>query len=92
MIEFLVNCITWIFNFLLVLVGGALDLILSFLPNSPFSNIALYAERSGLSEFFGYLAWIVPIREIINITTLWVGCIAIYYIYSIIMRWVKMVD
>lgn len=92
MLEGLQNAITWIINFILILVGGALDLILSFLPNSPFSNISLYAERSGIGEFMGYLAWLIPIKQIINITSLWVSCIAIYFIYSIIMRWIKMVE
>lgn len=92
MLENLQNGVVWLCNLLISLVGGALDLLLSFLPDSPFSDVVLFYERSGINEFFGYLAWLLPIKQIMNILGLWVVCIGIYFIYSIALRWIKVVE
>ena len=92
MLEFLKDGIVWIINFLIYMLGSLLDLILSFLPNSPFSNIDLFVAKSGISEFFSYLAWLVPIKQIVSIVGLWVACIGLYYIYSVALRWFKIVE
>lgn len=92
MLEILMNAVTWLFNFILVLVGGALNLVLSLLPNSPFKGIISWANGLGIKEYLGYLAWLIPIKMILQISVLWVSAIAIYYIYSVIMRWIKMIE
>lgn len=92
MLEILKNAICWIINFVILLVGNILDLLLSFLPNSPFSDLPLMMERSNLSEYFSYLSWILPIKQILSIIGLWCTCIAIYFVYSIAMRYFKVVE
>lgn len=92
MLEGLMNAVTWLFNFILVLVGGALNLVLSLLPNSPFKGIISWVNGLGIKEYLQYLAWLIPIKIILEITVLWVSAIAVYYIYSIIMRWIKMIE
>lgn len=92
MLEWLMNCITWVINFIIYLFGIAINLIVSLLPNSPFSNVPLMIERNGIGQFFGYLSWIVPIKTILSITLAWVGCVAVYYIYSVALRFIKVVE
>lgn len=92
MLETLMNGITWVFNFLLNLVGGALNLIVSVLPNSPFKPVITYAKEMNISEYLAYLSWLLPIGYILSITAAWVACVSVYYLYSIIMRWIKMIE
>lgn len=65
------------------------DTILSWLPQSPFTNIALPA---GVSQGLGWLNWFVPVHEIIVLGTAWIGAIALYYLASVMLRWVKVIS
>jgi len=58
------------------------------LPNSPFQGIL---DSSTVTEFLGGLAWIIPFPSIIAVFGAWGTCIALYYIYSIALRWIKAV-
>ena len=58
------------------------------LPLSPFQQ---YIKEFANLPYLGYLNWFLPIRAFVNIGLAWLGCIAIFYIYSIAMRWVKVI-
>lgn len=65
-----------------------IDAILQFLPKSPFPDmLALVSEIPYLKE----LNWFLPIGEMLYVTTLWLGAIAIYYIYSAMLRFVRVI-
>lgn len=81
------NFIIDMINFIIKLLGTVLNGILSILPNSPFSLI----NNSSVSEYLGGLAWIVPFPQLITILETWLACILVYYTYSIIMRWIKVI-
>lgn len=60
----------------------------SHLPGSPFrSSIDALGNIPGL----GVVNWFFPIGDFITITSAWLVAIALFYLYSIIMRWVKMI-
>lgn len=84
----LINFLIDFLNFLISSIGKLLSLILSFLPNSPFSSIDL----SPLRDFLGYLNYLIPIVEMVSILTAWCTSIGIYYIYQIALRWAKAVE
>ena len=63
--------------------------ILSWLPQSPFSNVSLPA---GISEGLGWLNWFIPVHEIFVLATAWLGAIALYYLASVMLRWVKVIS
>lgn len=92
MLEVISNGIVWVINFILSLIGTVLSLIVSVLPNSPFEGIVSFANSSGISEYLGYLAWLIPIGYIFDVTALWVTCVSLYYLYSLVMRWIKMIE
>jgi hypothetical protein len=92
MLEILMNAVTWLFNFILLLVGNALNLVLCLLPKSPFASLINWLKSLNIDEYLQYLAWLVPVDIILSITVLWVSAISIYFIYSIIMRWIKMIE
>ena len=57
-------------------------IILSVLPTSPFDK---YLDSLGSLDYLGYLNWFI------KILLTWVTAVGVFYIYSIIMRWVKMI-
>lgn len=64
--------------------------IVNMLPGSPFhSFIVEFSKISG--DSLGFLNWFIPIGKFMEIGLAWLACIALYYGYSIIMRWVKMI-
>lgn len=63
--------------------------LLNVLPRSPF--------RGFISNFHGmfddglcYLNWFISFRDLKVIFLVWLGVVSVYYVYSIVMRWVKM--
>lgn len=63
-------------------------LILAFLPNSPFTTVA--ASISNI-PYLQYLNWFFPVTECVAVLEVWLSCVLIYYVYSAIMRWVKVI-
>ena len=63
-------------------------IILSVLPTSPFDK---YLDSLGSLGYLGYLNWFIPVGSFIKILLTWVTAVGVFYIYSIIMRWVKMI-
>lgn len=74
----------WITN-LVQNIGNAL---LSLLPTSPFRN---FIDGWTPPEYLGWLNWFFPVGEIITILGIWLGSITLFYLYSIVMRWIKMI-
>ena len=71
------------------IVGNFGNWLLSHLPLSPFDTILSYLDP--IHPYLKYLNWFVPIPWILSILTAWLGVIASFYLYSIIMRWIKMI-
>lgn len=63
-----------------------IDGILSFLPNSPFQYLL---QNMSALPYLPVLNWFIPISEIAYITGLWLTAIALYYIYSALLRFVR---
>ncbi len=77
--------LNWIVEKLLSFLSYVLDL----LPSSPFS--AFLEDVSGL-PFLGYLNWFLPIGKMLEVGAAWLAAIALFYLYSIIMRWIKLIQ
>lgn len=63
-------------------------LILSVLPDSPFTSVIADLENV---PWLGYLNWFIPVGTMLKIGTLWTAAIAVFYIYQLILRWAKVV-
>lgn len=63
--------------------------LVNFLPLSPFRRAI---DLIGQIPYMEYIAWFVPIEEIIMILMWWGSAIIIYYGYMIVLRWVKAID
>lgn len=66
-----------------------LDVVVALFPLSPFMPVI--QDLSSL-PYLGYINWFVPIGDFVKIGTLWVTAIAVYYAWSVIARWVKLLS
>ena len=66
-----------------------LDFVLSVLPLSPFTDII---NELGEMPYLSYINWLVPVGDFIRIGTTWLSAITIYYMYQIILRWIKAIE
>lgn len=71
------------------LLDGFLDALLSLFPTSPFAS---FIEELAQLPFLGYLNWFVPVGGMLAVGTAWLTAIGLYYLYSVIARWVKLIS
>ena len=62
------------------------DTILNCLPKSPVQS---FISSFNDLPYLEYLNWFIPVSAILTVCEVWLACIAIFYLYSIILRWVK---
>lgn len=61
--------------------------IIKFLPSSPFKG---FINQFQNIPFLEELNWFVPVSEIIVVMEVWLAAVVVYYMYSAIMRWIKL--
>ena len=66
--------------------------IISIFPESPLQPLIQSLKGSSVAEVMGYVNWFVPIGTMIGILTGWLACIAAYYVYQIILRWIRVIE
>lgn len=78
------------FTQIIINILGALgSTVIMLLPLSPF----LYFNAIMLdNQLLRFLAWIVPIPQIIILLQTWVSAVTVFYISKVILRWVKIVS
>jgi hypothetical protein len=70
-------------------VQGFLDMVIGWLPKSPFSTVS---EQLSLDDgLLGFIAWLVPFPEILAALQAWLLAIGLYYVYVVIARWIKLI-
>lgn len=67
---------------------GLIDKVVSLFPLSPFQP---YIEQFANLPYLPWLNWFFPIKEALIIMAAWLGVVGVWYAYSIIARWVKVV-
>lgn len=71
---------------IIIVIGNT---VLQFLPGSPFQSfINSFTEIPALA----YLNYFVPIAEMIAIGQAWLVCVGLFYLYSAVMRFVKLIE
>lgn len=75
--------ITWIIN----KVVEFANYIMSVLPTSPFQP---FIKDLASLPYLGYVNWFIPIGDFIKIGLAWLVSIGLFYLYSILLRWIKM--
>lgn len=75
-----------IINFIISAIGTLASSILSLLPDSPFASVKI---QSISSKYLGHLSWIIPFETLITILSSSLVVVGVYYLYQIVLRWVK---
>lgn len=76
-------------DFMNELLNKFADMLMGVLPTSPFQQ---YIHAFSNLPYLGYLNWFLPIGAFVKIGMAWLGVIIVFYLYSIIMRWIRMID
>lgn len=71
----------------IVVVLGALAI--SLLPSSPFTY---FINAIQTMPYLGILNWFVPVSTILAIGEAWLSAITVYYLLSIILRFIKAIE
>lgn len=77
-----------IINLIIKALSDCLNFIFCLLPKSPFK----YIDNSPIAEFLSTLNFFIPVAEIIAICQAWLLVIGVYYIYQIVLRWIKAIN
>lgn len=62
--------------------------ITKVLPTSPFAD---FIESFASLPFLGYLNWFFPVGPCLVILAAWLVAYGLYLLYSILMRWLKVI-
>lgn len=66
-----------------------LEKVLSVLPHSPFSAFLDSMENL---PYLSTINYFIPISSFIAIGEAWLASIAIFYLWSIILRWIRAIE
>lgn len=66
-----------------------LDVLLSVFPTSPFAEPI--AELTDL-PYLGYINYFFPVGDCIKIGVAWLTAIGVYYLYTVVARWLKLIQ
>lgn len=67
---------------------GLLALVMAFLPSSPFE---LATNSIMTIPYLNHLNWFFPVTECVTVMEVWLVAVGVYYLYSAIMRWIKII-
>lgn len=70
------------------LVTKLLNAVISLLPHSPFAD---WIESFNVPNWMGWLNWFFPVGQCLSIMAIWLVAMGLYYLYSIILRWIKVI-
>ncbi len=65
--------------------------VVELFPASPF----VILDEMANSEFYEWLQmmnWFIPVNSFVAILEAWLSCVAVYYVYQVILRWVKVIE
>lgn len=66
-----------------------LDWVLALLPTSPFTK---FLDACSNLPYLGWFNWFVPIGQMIAIGEAWLVAIGLFYLYSIVLRWIRAIS
>lgn len=68
------------------------DWIYSILPLDPFKDVISELFSDKIQQGLSWLNWLIPIGDFVKILLVWVTCITTYYVYTVVLRWLKVIE
>lgn len=65
--------------------------VVNLFPQSPFV-ILDELSNSIVYEWLQYLNWFIPVNTFVGIFEAWLVCVGLYYVYQIVLRWIKVIE
>lgn len=78
----------YIYNGIVTFLNGVINNLSDYLPTSPFRP---FIEQLSSIPWIGILNYFVPVGVFLDILLAWATALGIFYVYSIILRWAKVV-
>ena len=75
-------------EFMMQMISNVGQWLMQLLPTSPFRD---WIDALVLPDYVAWLNWFFPVHEVLIVLGIWLTAIALFYAYSIIMRWVKVI-
>lgn len=69
--------------------SGLVQKLVDVLPVSPFIQ---FKTQIGNIPYLNYFNWFFPVPECLAVLLAWLGVISFFYLYSVLMRWVKLLS
>lgn len=66
--------------------------VVNLFPPSPFLFLRDLAGDGTMQDILSMVNWFVPIYSFVAVLEAWLGGVALYYVYQIVMRWLKVVS
>ena len=76
-------------DFMTAIIEKFLDWVLKLLPTSPFTS---FIEACGNLPYLSWLNWFIPVGQMIAIGEAWLIAIGLFYLYSIVLRWIRAIE
>lgn len=65
--------------------------VVELFPASPFTVLD-ELSNSEVYEWLRMVNWFIPIGTFVGILEAWLTCVAMYYVYQIVLRWIKVIE
>ncbi len=79
---------TTVFNTVQSWLINMVNVFLALLPDCPFEK---YISEIGNNETLQYVNWFIPVGDFVSISVAWLVAIGVFYLYQVILRWLKVV-
>lgn len=66
--------------------------VINLLPESPFRSLIYSFQGSAIYGYLQYVNYILPIGEMISVLSLWLAGVGIYYVYQLVLRWIRVIE
>ena len=76
-------------KFMKEILDKLLAVIVALLPFSPFTDAI---DSLSQIPYLGYINYFVPVGTCLKIGAAWLSAIALFYLYSVVARWVKLIS
>ena len=77
------------FTFMKEILDKFLSFLLQILPTSPFAPLIDNLEQL---PYLGYINYFVPVGTCVEIGEAWLAAIALFYLWSVVARWMKLIE
>ena len=65
--------------------------VVNLLPESPFVGLE-ELDGAEFAQIMAYVNWFIPFGFISRVFGAWLGCVAVYQVIQVVLRWLKVVQ